>query len=56
MVVDWMPAASSGYRYIYSPGETAAGHIFKVLMSGEESGNADIEIFTYRSEPEEWTY
>lgn len=47
--IDWIPNAQGGYRFIYTPRETYANHTFKVVMSGEESDTATIEIFTYRT-------
>jgi beta-lactamase regulating signal transducer with metallopeptidase domain len=48
-LVDWMPSAPGGYRFIYTPREAYANHTFKVIMSGEKSDTAIIEIFTYRT-------
>lgn len=48
LAADWIPFARSGYRIIYTPGQLSANDTFKVVMSGEESDIADIEIFTYK--------
>ncbi|TEB04903.1 Regulatory protein BlaR1 [Pelotomaculum schinkii] len=49
-LMDWIPGAIGGYRFIYTPREAYANHTFKVLMSGcKESDTASIEIFTYRT-------
>lgn len=50
--VDWRPNAPSGYRYIFTPGPSSANHTFKVVMSGEDNGSANIEIFTYKEAAE----
>ncbi len=54
-LMDWYPAVSSGYRYIYTPGQNDANHSFKVVASGEKEDTAKIEIFTYKTGPEEMT-
>ncbi|WP_156172287.1 hypothetical protein [Paenibacillus dauci] len=41
--------AQSGYRYMYIPNAYSSNHLFKVIMSGESQGWADVEIFTYSS-------
>lgn len=47
-MVDQMPSVSGGTRYIYTPGNLSMNNTFKVVMSGEASDSADIEIFTYK--------
>lgn len=51
--IDWMPGVRGGYRFIYTPREAYANHNFKIVMSGEESDNAYIEIFTYKTGKDE---
>ncbi|WP_159885999.1 M56 family metallopeptidase [Paenibacillus puerhi] len=51
--VYWNPAARSGIRSIFTPGEANANRSFKIVASGEEEDVARIEIFTYKSGIEE---
>ncbi|BBI33528.1 M56 family metallopeptidase [Cohnella abietis] len=46
-LVYWNPAAISGERIIFTPGEKEDFHSFKVVASGEEKDNASVEIFTF---------
>ncbi|MBP1993165.1 M56 family metallopeptidase [Paenibacillus eucommiae] len=52
-VAYWYPAASSGMRYMFTPGKNTANHSFKIVASGEEEDAAKIEVFTYKSGEEE---
>ncbi|SFL06617.1 Signal transducer regulating beta-lactamase production, contains metallopeptidase domain [Paenibacillus sp. 1_12] len=46
-VVYWNPAARSGIRSIFTPGESNVNRSFKIVASGEEEDRVKVEIFTY---------
>jgi len=52
-VADSILNASTWNRHIYTPGKNEANHSFKVVASGEEKDNAEIEIYTYKTGKEE---
>ncbi|WP_240421830.1 M56 family metallopeptidase [Paenibacillus periandrae] len=52
-LVYWNPAARSGTRSIFTPGESNVNRSFKIVASGEEEDTVKVEIFTYKSGEEE---
>ena len=48
----WNPAAASGYRFIFTPGQNSVNHTYKIVASGEQQDTVKIEIFTYQTKSE----
>ncbi|MFM9279755.1 M56 family metallopeptidase [Paenibacillus jiagnxiensis] len=46
--VEERSGAPGGYRYIFTPGKLNANNTFKIIMSGEDSDSAGVEIFTFK--------
>lgn len=55
--VDWMPNVLSGRRFVWTPSDKYVNNTFKVMISTSEShnisDNAVLEIFTYKTGPQE---
>ncbi|WP_312112809.1 M56 family metallopeptidase [Brevibacillus reuszeri] len=48
----WYPAAASGYRFIFTPGQNGVNHTYQIIASGEQQDTVKMEVFTYQLKTE----